>query len=109
MYQRKTELDERQEAPLYSLVVHYYFCDILSNVFPFSFSRVWVPLHLSDDCQHLVVRIPPQAASVLNSKDKAPYIIYVEVRRGENLSKFGIRIISTGVSRNKQYVWQRHI
>ena len=40
--------------------------------------RVWVPIHLPD-CQHLVVRIPPQAASVLNSKDKAPYIIYVEV------------------------------
>ena len=25
-------------------------------------------------------RIPPQAASVLNSKDKAPYILYCEVR-----------------------------
>ena len=31
-------------------------------------------------------RIPPQAASVLNSKDKAPYILYCEVRvvQGKN-------------------------
>ncbi len=42
-------------------------------------ARVWLPIHLSES-QHLVVRIPAQAASVLNSKDKAPYIIYVEVR-----------------------------
>jgi hypothetical protein len=41
-------------------------------------ARVWLPIH-SPDMQHLVVRIPAQAASVLNSKDKAPYIIYVEV------------------------------
>ncbi len=40
--------------------------------------RVWLPIH-SPAMQHLVVRIPAQAASVLNSKDKAPYIIYVEV------------------------------
>lgn len=41
-------------------------------------ARVWLPVH-SHDFKHLVVRIPAQAASVLNSKDKAPYIIYVEV------------------------------
>lgn len=41
-------------------------------------ARVWLPLH-SDKFPHLVVRIPPQAAVVLNSKDKAPYLIYVEV------------------------------
>ena len=38
-----------------------------------------MPIHHSADAQHLVVRVPAQAASVLNSKDKAPYIIYVEV------------------------------
>ncbi|XP_023347591.1 phosphatidylinositol 4-kinase beta [Eurytemora carolleeae] len=48
-------------------------------------ARVWLPLH-SDEFPHLVVRIPPQAASVLNSKDKAPYIIYVEVISTENLA-----------------------
>jgi hypothetical protein len=48
-------------------------------------ARVWLPLH-SDQFPHLVVRIPPQAASVLNSKDKAPYIIYVEVVSAENLA-----------------------
>ena len=32
-------------------------------------ARVWLPLH-SDEFPHLGVRIPPQAASVLNSKDK---------------------------------------
>lgn len=41
-------------------------------------ARVWLPIH-SDRCPHLVVRVPPQAAVVLNSKDKAPYLIYVEV------------------------------
>ncbi|KAH7946980.1 hypothetical protein HPB52_006663 [Rhipicephalus sanguineus] len=41
-------------------------------------ARVWLPLH-SDKFPHLVVRVPPQAAAVLNSKDKAPYLIYVEV------------------------------
>lgn len=40
-------------------------------------ARVWLPIH-SAEVPHHVVRIPPQAATVLNSKDKAPYIIYVE-------------------------------
>lgn len=40
-------------------------------------ARVWLPLNSATP--HLVVRIPPQVAAVLNSKDKAPYIIYVEV------------------------------
>ena len=41
-------------------------------------ARVWLPLYASTT-PHYIVRIPPQAASVLNSKDKAPYIIYCEV------------------------------
>jgi len=41
-------------------------------------ARVWLPLQ-TPEFPHFVVRIPQQAASVLNSKDKAPYIIYVEV------------------------------
>ncbi|XP_076252267.1 phosphatidylinositol 4-kinase beta fwd [Rhynchophorus ferrugineus] len=40
-------------------------------------ARVWLPLNTSTP--HLIVRIPPQVAAVLNSKDKAPYIIYIEV------------------------------
>ena len=32
-------------------------------------ARVWLP-HQTPEYSHLVVRIPPQAASVLNSKDK---------------------------------------
>ncbi|KAJ2951992.1 hypothetical protein O0L34_g4255 [Tuta absoluta] len=39
-------------------------------------ARVWLPLHHKPHC---VLRIPPHAAAVLNSKDKAPYIMYVEV------------------------------
>jgi len=43
-------------------------------------ARVWLPIQTSDSSSpHHVVRVPAQAASVLNSKDKAPYIIYVEV------------------------------
>jgi len=40
-------------------------------------ARCWLPIH-SDEVAHHIVRIPPQAATVLNSKDRAPYIIYVE-------------------------------
>ena len=39
-------------------------------------ARAWVPIH--SDTPHFVVRVPYQAATVLNSKDRAPYIIYVE-------------------------------
>ncbi|CAG0900584.1 unnamed protein product [Darwinula stevensoni] len=45
-------------------------------------ARVWVPLNFS---QHHVVRVPPQAGVVLNSKDKAPYLIYVEALEVENI------------------------
>lgn len=45
-------------------------------------ARAWLPIHTSsledNERHHHVVRVPPQAATVLNSKDKAPYIIYVE-------------------------------
>ncbi|UYV80199.1 PI4KB [Cordylochernes scorpioides] len=40
-------------------------------------ARVWLPLKSEDP--HVVVRIPPAEAAVLNSKDKAPYLIYVEI------------------------------
>lgn len=46
-------------------------------------ARVWLPLHSS--VPHHIVRVPPQYAAVLNSKDKAPYIIYVEVLEVEDL------------------------
>jgi len=49
-------------------------------------ARVWLPLY-ARDFPHYVVRVPPQAASVLNSKDKAPYIIYCEVVAVESLSR----------------------
>ncbi|KAK1876122.1 Phosphatidylinositol 4-kinase beta [Dissostichus eleginoides] len=39
-------------------------------------ARVWMP---TAENQHHVVRIPNTQAVVLNSKDKAPYLIYVEV------------------------------
>ncbi|KRX13589.1 Phosphatidylinositol 4-kinase beta [Trichinella nelsoni] len=40
-------------------------------------ARVWLPLYSSEFC-HLIVRIPPNAGVILNSKDKAPYLLYVE-------------------------------
>lgn len=40
-------------------------------------ARVWLPLHT--DTPHHVVRITEEKTAVLNSKDKTPYIIYVEV------------------------------
>lgn len=47
-------------------------------------ARVWLPIHTS--VPHLIVRIPPHVAAVLNSKDKAPYIIYVEVLEVDDIS-----------------------
>lgn len=46
-------------------------------------ARVWLPVHSHHP--HHIVRIPPQAAAVLNSKDKAPYIMYVEVVEVEDM------------------------
>lgn len=40
-------------------------------------AKVYSPLH--DHINHLVVRIPPQAAVLLNSKDKAPFLIFIEI------------------------------
>jgi phosphatidylinositol 4-kinase B len=40
-------------------------------------ARVWLPLN--SDTPHHVVRITEDKTAVLNSKDKTPYIIYVEV------------------------------
>ncbi|XP_034456406.1 phosphatidylinositol 4-kinase beta-like isoform X1 [Hippoglossus hippoglossus] len=44
-------------------------------------ARVWLP---TAERQHHVCRIPHTQAVVLNSKDKAPYIIYVEVLECES-------------------------
>lgn len=44
-------------------------------------SRVWLP---TSAFQHHVVRVPHTQAVVLNSKDKAPYLIYVEVLECED-------------------------
>ncbi|KAI1289586.1 Phosphatidylinositol 4-kinase beta [Halotydeus destructor] len=38
-------------------------------------ARVWLPIY---SFSHLIVRIPPSAAVLLNSKDKAPYLVYME-------------------------------
>ncbi|XP_065171006.1 phosphatidylinositol 4-kinase beta isoform X2 [Atheta coriaria] len=46
-------------------------------------ARVWLPL--TSDAPHHIVRIPPQVSAVLNSKDKAPYIIYVEALEADDL------------------------
>lgn len=52
-------------------------------------AKVWLPLQ-ARDTPHYVVRVPPQAASVLNSKDKAPYIIYCEVVTVDCLSRSAV-------------------
>ncbi|KAF6020021.1 PI4KB [Bugula neritina] len=45
-------------------------------------AKVWLPVHKSN---HLVVRIPSTSAVVLNSKEKCPYLIYVEVLESEGI------------------------
>ncbi|CAH8618873.1 unnamed protein product [Schistosoma margrebowiei] len=39
-------------------------------------ARVWLPVNKAG---HIVLRIPPTAAVCLNSKDKVPFLIYVEI------------------------------
>ena len=45
-------------------------------------ARVWIPIQNTP--AHHVVRIPTTQAVVLNSKEKAPFIIYIEVLLCEN-------------------------
>ncbi|KHJ43397.1 hypothetical protein D918_06632 [Trichuris suis] len=50
-------------------------------------ARVWLPIY--SEFPHHIVRIPPNAGVVLNSKDKAPYLLYVEaVEVSEKSSPF---------------------
>ncbi|KAE9552503.1 hypothetical protein FO519_004283 [Halicephalobus sp. NKZ332] len=49
-------------------------------------ARVYLPL-FANTVEHFVVRIPHTSGCVLNSKDKAPYCIYVEVIEVEDLYK----------------------
>nr|XP_046273140.1 phosphatidylinositol 4-kinase beta-like isoform X2 [Scatophagus argus] len=58
--------------------------------------RVWLP---TAEHQHHVCRIPHTQAVVLNSKDKAPYIIYVEVLECESFetSPVPVRIPETRI------------
>lgn len=58
-------------------------------------SRVWLPTSGSD---HHVVRVPHNQAVVLNSKDKAPYLIYVEVLECENLE---VSLVPTRIPDNR--------
>nr|VZI41275.1 unnamed protein product [Spirometra erinaceieuropaei] len=39
-------------------------------------ARVWLPVERTD---HIILRIPPSAAVCLNSAEKAPYLLFVEV------------------------------
>ncbi|XP_045914736.1 phosphatidylinositol 4-kinase beta-like [Micropterus dolomieu] len=59
-------------------------------------ARVWLP---TAEHQHHVCRIPHTQAVVLNSKDKAPYIIYVEVLECESFetSPLPVRIPETRI------------
>ena len=59
-------------------------------------ARVWLPLY-AGSTPHYIVRIPPQAASVLNSKDKAPYIIYCEVVAVTSLATSPVRKYLTNI------------
>ncbi|KJH42091.1 phosphatidylinositol 3- and 4-kinase [Dictyocaulus viviparus] len=44
-------------------------------------ARVWIPLSEN----HVVLNIPPTSGCVLNSKDKAPYCIFVEILHSNNV------------------------
>ena len=48
-------------------------------------ARVWIPTYTKHS--HMIVRIPPHAAVLLNSKDKAPYLIYFEICECDDIEK----------------------
>ncbi|XP_029928679.1 phosphatidylinositol 4-kinase beta isoform X3 [Myripristis murdjan] len=52
-------------------------------------ARVWLPTAAS---QHHIARIPHTQAVVLNSKDKAPYLIYVEILECENFETSSVPV-----------------
>ncbi|XP_028297952.1 phosphatidylinositol 4-kinase beta isoform X2 [Gouania willdenowi] len=52
-------------------------------------NRVWLPTAAFD---HHVVRVPHSQGVVLNSKDKAPYLIYVEVLECENFETSSVPV-----------------
>ncbi|XP_075466147.1 phosphatidylinositol 4-kinase beta [Ascaphus truei] len=58
-------------------------------------ARVWLPTAGFD---HHVVRVPHTQAVVLNSKDKAPYLIYVEVLECEN---FEMSVVPARIPENR--------
>ncbi|KAM9294282.1 phosphatidylinositol 4-kinase beta [Gastrophryne carolinensis] len=58
-------------------------------------ARVWLPTASFD---HHVVRVPHNQAVVLNSKDKAPYLIYVEVLECDN---FETSIVPARIPENR--------
>ncbi|XP_063802730.1 phosphatidylinositol 4-kinase beta isoform X1 [Pseudophryne corroboree] len=58
-------------------------------------ARVWLPTAGFD---HHVVRVPHTQAVVLNSKDKAPYLVYVEVLECEN---FETSIVPARIPENR--------
>ncbi|XP_069506363.1 phosphatidylinositol 4-kinase beta isoform X1 [Ambystoma mexicanum] len=58
-------------------------------------ARVWLPTAAFD---HHVVRVPHTQAVVLNSKDKAPYLVYVEVLECEN---FETSIVPARIPENR--------
>ncbi|UXI21511.1 hypothetical protein NH340_JMT07454 [Sarcoptes scabiei] len=47
-------------------------------------ARIWIPIH---EKPHMVLRIPSQAAVLLNSKDKAPFLIYFEIFECDDIEK----------------------
>ena len=64
-------------------------------------ARVWLPIHHSSEAQHLVVRVPAQAASVLNSK--ACIIHSYTVQLGEpDKAFYFLPYLSINLERNKQ-------
>ncbi|XP_064494304.1 phosphatidylinositol 4-kinase beta isoform X1 [Pseudopipra pipra] len=75
-------------------------------------ARAWLP---TAGFEHHVVRVPHSQAVVLNSKDKAPYLIYVEVLECDNFDTANVparipenRIRSTRSAENLPEVGMSH-
>ncbi|KAI1709756.1 phosphatidylinositol 3- and 4-kinase domain-containing protein [Ditylenchus destructor] len=75
-------------------------------------AKVWLPLYTnaseSQSVSHVVVRIPYTAGCVLNSKDKAPYCVYMEVIEVDDIQNCNLppKMAETGSTPNINHQYE---
>lgn len=73
-------------------------------------ARVWLPIH-SESKKHLILRIPPQASVVLNSKDKVSFLLLCSLNNfmSENMGGNSIVAEELYYKDIKKFVFAKYI